>query len=301
MPVEIRASEGDDALNYTITDRYGTIYWKYSYLPDHIEWRGRGDELFVRRGDVGMKIDPYIPMTYVRSSFEATEAKIKRAKLPVTQVSGYTVTDTRPSSERKFSNGFITYEKQQPETLRERAHLPATIQNQASIEQIYGMSYSDYQRVVISAHKQQTSEHDKFLQKELDFQRAQQANAKDIRDMSMAEYAEFRKRTIGPSTHKPLEVSTNVGPVSGTDYNTHPKSPFELWKEAREKFVKGEIDDVELVLKYVREDEPGYSKIVDMEIAEERKSKEVDSGVHKHRFNWRRWPTWRWLVPWLHS
>lgn len=282
MTVKIRASEGDDALDYTITDYRGTILWKDSFLPDHIEFSGYSEEFFIHKGDMGMKVDALVPMSYVKSSFEATEAKIKRAKLPVTQVSGYTVTDTRPGYKQKTPNNHSAYEKQQPETLRERAHLPATIQNQASIEQIYGMSYSDYQRVVISAHKAEIS-------------------TKDIRDMSMAEYAEFRNRTIGPSTHKPLGVSTNVGPVFGTDYNTHPKSAFELWKEAREKFIKGEIDDVELVIKYVREDEPGYSKIVDMEIAEERKSKEVDSGVHKHRFNWRRWPTWRWLVPWLHS
>jgi hypothetical protein len=56
MAVEIRASEGDYALDYTITDKYGTVYWRDSYLPDHIESFGRGDELFVRRGDVGMKI-----------------------------------------------------------------------------------------------------------------------------------------------------------------------------------------------------------------------------------------------------
>jgi hypothetical protein len=242
MSVKIRASEGDDALDYTITDHRGTILWKDSFLPDHIEFSGYSEEFFIRKGDMGMKVDALVPMSYVKSSFE---------------------------------------------TLRERAYVPSsqwmesTIQNQNSIEQIYGMSYSDYQRVVISAHKAKVS-------------------TKDIRDMSVAEYASYRRSVLGPEEHTPLGVSTNIGPIFGTDYNTHPKSSFELWKEAREQYIKGEIDDIELVLRYVREEEPGYSKIVDMEIAEERKSKEVDSGVHKHRFNWRRWPTWRWLVPWLH-
>lgn len=317
MTVAIRASVGDDALDYTITDSYGTIYWKDSFLPGHIESFGRGDELFVRRGDVAMKIDSFIPMNYVKSSFEAAEAKAKRDakdKLPVTEVSGYMVTDTRPEYKQKLQSPKQSnlYAKRAPDVLRERVHVPSsqwypapTLQNQASIEEIYGMSVSDYQMVVEATHKQQTKERDKFLQKELDLQRLQQEakskTVKDIRDMTMDEYAAYRREVLGPQTHKPMGVSLRTGSeFLGTDYNTHPKSPFDLWKDARDKFIEGDITDINEVLKHVKMDEDGYSKIVDMEIAEERAAKEVSDGLHKHRFCWSRWfATWR-LGAWFH-
>jgi len=161
---------------------------------------------------------------------------------------------------------------------------------------VYGYSPDEYQAVVSATYKAK--------QKEVDFQRVREISAKDIRDMSMAEYGQYRKSmgfvSDAPdrgilSAPKPRGVSLNTG--SGFMAPAKELTKFERWKDAREKFINGDITDIEEVLKHVESGEDGYSKLVDMEIAEERESRVT---VHKHRFDWRRWPLWRWLVAGLH-
>lgn len=111
---------------------------------------------------------------------------------------------------------------------------------------------------------------------------------KDIRDMTMKEFSDYR-RSMG--------VSTNSG--SGEMFSLDPVkvlSKFEKWQDAREKFINGQ-GSIEDVLKYVESDEDGYSRLVDEEIAEERKR---DVAVPKHGINWRRWPLWRWIASRFH-
>jgi hypothetical protein len=76
------------------------------------------------------------------------------------------------------------------------------------------------------------------------------------------------------------------------------KTPFEKWAEARDKFIAGTEKDINKVLMHVLVgDGDLYDAWVDKEIELER---EEDDGLHKHRFSWRRWPAWRWVVAWLH-
>jgi hypothetical protein len=137
--------------------------------------------------------------------------------------------------------------------------------------------------------------------KEVDFARLQQSHAKDIRNMSMSEYNQLRKELGYNNSYgnglfgSGVSLNTGLGYAAPTTVKQVTK--FDHWKDAREKFINGEIIDIEEVLKYVESDEDGYSKLVDMEIAEER-AKNVT--VHQHRINWRRWPLWRWLGAWLH-
>lgn len=146
----------------------------------------------------------------------------------------------------------------------------------------YGYTVNDYRTVTEGIAKRQAQ------QKEVDFQKLQQASANDIRNMSMAEYSQFRKN---------YGVGTSTG--SGGIFAPEPakETKFDRWTSARDDFINGKVS-LDEVLKYVDLDDANkYDALVDKEIREER-AKNVT--VHQHGFSWRRWPLWRWLVSRLH-
>lgn len=119
--------------------------------------------------------------------------------------------------------------------------------------------------------------------------------AEDIRNMSLREFGHFRAkhglRRSGGILGDPedLAPSKKYAPTALIHLDG-PKAEIDLWKEAREQYVRGEVD-IEAVLKHVNlDDSDKYDQVVE----------EEGDGIHKHGFNWRRWTPWWWLARWLH-